>query len=248
MAHEEICRILPDAKGAVLLLHGVVGSPDHFRKLIDLEGRIPKDHSVWNVRYPGHGSSVSDFGRSRLAAWRDHAFRAFEELAASHEKVVIVGHSMGCLFAIQIALKYPQKVKKLYLLQVPLYLGLRFSGVMNLMRFPFGLIRKDDPAGQAMLVACGVDTTPWIFRYASWIPRMVELLKEMHATSGIVTELTVPAVAFQSQKDELVSNRSARRLRESGRVEVVEMELSTHFYYTPKDEKKMLDAFDDLLK
>ncbi len=246
MSHQETRRTVPNAKGAVLLLHGIVGSPNHFRRLIDLESQVPADYSVYNLCYPGHGGTVTDFGRSRLQQWRAYAFAAFEELAAVHDKVIIAGHSMGCLFAIQIALQHPEKVEKLYLLQVPLYLGLRFSGVMNLLRFPFGLIREHDPAGQAMLVACGVDTTPWIFRYIPWIPRMVELVREMAAVSGLVGELTVPAVAFQSRKDELVSNRSAKRLRQSGRVEVVELEKSTHFYYTPADQERMQAEFDRL--
>ncbi len=238
--------LVPGGKNAVLFIHGIVGSPAHFRQVIDLEERVPKDWSFVNLCLPGHGGTVGDFGRSRLRLWREAAFRAFEELAASHEKIVIVGHSMGCLFAMQIALKYPEMVDKLYLLQVPLHLGLRFSGVMNLMRFPFGWIRKDDPAGQAMLAACGVESTPWIFHYATWIPRMVELLHEMHSTAKRVQELTVPAIAFQSRKDEMVSNRSAETLRKSGRVEVVELENSTHFYYTPADQERMQAEFDRL--
>ncbi len=246
MAHEEFHRMARQPQGAVLMLHGICGSPEHFRRCIDLESRVPQGYSVHNLCYPGHGGSVRDFGKSKLKAWRDYAFQAFDDLAADHEQVILVGHSMGCLFGLQIAMAYPEKVERLYLLQVPLYVGLRFSGVMNLIRLPFRLIREKNVVGDAMRCACGVQTTPWVFQYIPWIPRLVELLREMHATANRLEELRVPAMAFQSRKDELVSNRSARILRDCGRVEVVEMENSTHFYYTPEDKQQMLQEFDNL--
>ncbi len=238
--------LVPGAEGAVLFIHGIVGSPAHFRQVIDLQGRVPEGWSFVNLCLPGHGGTVLDFGRSRLHLWREAAFRAFEELVKTHEKVIIAGHSMGCLFGMQIAIRYPEKVKNLYLLQVPLHLGLRWSGVWRLARIPFGLISKDDPAGSAMLKACGVRTTPWIFQYVTWIPRMVELLTEMHRTSKRVQELAVPSIAFQSRRDEMVSNRSAKTLGRSPWIQVVELEKSTHFYYTPEDEARMIAAFDKL--
>ncbi len=246
MAHEECRRIAPNPKGAVLMLHGICGSPEHFRKCIDLESRVPQGYSVHNVCYPGHGGSVTDFGKSSMKAWRNHARQAFDALAAEHDQVIIAGHSMGTLFALQIALEQPEKVERLYLLQVPLYVGLRFSGVINLMRLPFGLIRPENTVGSAMMAACGVETTKKLWQYLGWIPRLVELLQEMQATGKALEKLHVPAIAFQSRKDELVSNRSAKTLRKSGRVEVVEMEQSTHFYYTSGDVQQMTAEFDNL--
>ncbi len=248
MSHEEYRRRVPGAKTGVLMLHGIVGSPQHFRALIDLQSRVPSSCSLFNVRYPGHGGSVSDFGRSRLRQWRQHAFRSFEELAATHEKVILVGHSMGCLFAMQIAMQYPEKVEKLYLLQVPLYVGLRWFGIKNMLVLPFGTIKPENVIGSAMLAAHGVRLTPLIWKYWRWLFRVAELLVEMNATAKRIEDLTVPAVAFQSRKDELVSNRSAKRLRQSGRVEVVELENSTHFYYTPEDKTGMISEFDNLCR
>ncbi len=248
MTHQTTRALVPGAQGAVLFIHGIVGSPVHFRQVIGLEERVPKGWSFCNLCLPGHGGSVLDFGRSKLPLWREAAFHAFEELAASHEKVVIVGHSMGCLFALQIAMKYPRQVKKLLLLQVPLYVGIRWSIVWNILRIPFGLIPEDDVLGNAMADSCGIAVNPWLFQYLTWVPRFLELIREMHQTAKRIGELTVPGIAFQSRRDEMVSNRSAKRLRQSGMVEVVELEDSTHYYYTPQDQQRMKAAFDGLFE
>mgnify|MGYP003308138464 CR=1 FL=1 len=53
--------LVPKAgRNAVLLIHGIAGSPNQFRKLIDLEKRVPENCSVFNIRYPGHGGKVTE--------------------------------------------------------------------------------------------------------------------------------------------------------------------------------------------
>ncbi len=248
MAHEEYLHIVPGAKTAVLFLHGIVGSPEHFRKLIDLQDRVPGDCSVHNVCYPGHGGKVTDFGSSRLKRWRVHAEKAFDALSSTHEQVVVVGHSMGTLFAMQLAMAHPEKVPCIFLLQSPMYVGLRWFGVKNLIRIPFGKISGQDPYGASMLVACGVQPSPYIWLYTPWIMRMLELFREIWDTRKRLDTLLVRTLAFQSQRDELVSNRSSKLLHTSSRVEVTELPDSTHFYYAPEDRQKILDAFDAMLK
>lgn len=42
MPHNPTVRILPDADTAVLLIHGICGSPTQFRRLLPLEQMIPE--------------------------------------------------------------------------------------------------------------------------------------------------------------------------------------------------------------
>ena len=44
--HVEYKRILKDARVAVLLVHGILSTPNHFRELIPL---IPESYSVWSM-------------------------------------------------------------------------------------------------------------------------------------------------------------------------------------------------------
>lgn len=243
MRHSETRRLVPGAKYAVLFLHGIAGSPNQFRLLIPLEELVPADWSVYNLRYPGHGGVVRDFGRSNINQWRSYAREAFLELAEKHEKVLIVGHSMGTLFATQLAVEFPEKISGLFLLNVPMRPMPRLFFIPNCLRLAFGRIREDHPLERCFQIACGVTPTPLVWRYIRWIPRIFELFAEINRTEKLLGKLTVPAVAWQSRKDDLVSNLSAAVLRKSGVMEVRELPDSTHFYYAPEDVRQIRKEF-----
>ena len=109
MKHPETRKQIPGAKAAVMFIHGIVGTPDHFRNMVPLEASVPEHWSVYNLRLPGHGGNVGDFAHSSMCEWKRHVWEAFAELAKDHEKVILVGHSMGTLFALQLAAENPEK-------------------------------------------------------------------------------------------------------------------------------------------
>ena len=248
MAHPETGRLVPGAKCAVLFLHGIVGTPHQFRTLMPLEELVPADWSLFNIRYPGHGGDVRDFGKSSMDAWRTYARHRFLELAENHEKIMIVGHSMGTLFALQLALEFPEKVGGLLLLNVPLRPWMRLFCLVNCLRLAFGRIRQDHPWEAAFQTACGVTPTPFVWRYISWIPRLLELFIEIYRTETCMGNLKIPCIACQSGKDDLVSNLTTPVLRKSGVMEVHELPDSTHFHYTTQDKKRVCKAFETEMK
>jgi len=245
MKHPETKKLVPGAKYAVVFLHGIVGTPNQFRVLLPLEELAPADWSVYNLRYPGHGDGVREFGKSSMDQWRTYAKETFRALAQSHEKVLIVGHSMGTLFAIQLAVEYPEKVGGLFLLNVPMRPWMRLFCMVNCLRIAFGRVREDHPRESCFLKACGVTTTPMVWRYIPWIPRILELFAEIAKTEKLLGKLKVPCVAWQSRHDDLVSNRSTPILRKSGTIEVHELLDSTHFYYPPADSERVQRAFKE---
>ena len=248
MKHSETRRIIPGAKNAVLFLHGIVGSPNHFRQVLPLEKLIPEDWSLINVCYPGHGGTVRDFGKSGMDQWRDHAIAAFLKLAEEHEKLFVVGHSMGTLFAMQLALEFPEKTAGLFLLNVPMRPWMRPACMKNCLRLAFNRIREDHHLEASFKKACGLTTTPLLWRYIPWIPRILELFVEIRGTEKTMGHLNVPCVAWQSRKDDLVRNRSASVLRKIGVMEVHELPDSTHFYYAPGDQMRLCEAFENEIK
>ena len=66
MDHRAYIRIVEDSDTAVLMIHGIAGSPAHFRDLIPV---IPADWSVYNILLDGHGGTVSDFSRTSMKKW-----------------------------------------------------------------------------------------------------------------------------------------------------------------------------------
>lgn len=235
MAHRETVRIIPGAKTAVLFMHGIAGTPDHFRNLLPLEPLIPQEWSVYNVLMDGHGRQVEDFAKSSMAKWKAQVMGIFDMLCSTHDRVIVVGHSMGTLFAVQMALRRPEKVPFIFLIASPMRVGVKLYGAVNLIRLSFGLLDQNDPVQAATSQVSSITQTWKSWKYIGWIPRLIELLDEMKYTESLLPKLEVPCIAFQSKGDELVSCRSCKILRASGRVEVHGLRHSTHFYYAPKD-------------
>lgn len=247
MEHQETIRILPDAKTAVLFIHGICSTPDIFRTMLPLEKMVPDDYSLYNLRLPGHGGTTKDFAQSSMRQWRSYTRECFLKLAQSHEKLILVGHSMGTLLSVELSLEFPEKVAALFLVAVPLRVGLKPITVINLMRMSFGHLDPEDRVLSAMYKMCGVQTTRLVWKYATWIPRLWELVRLMHRTAEILDGITVPCVAFQSQQDEMVSLRSSPIIRKCGRIELYHLSNSTHFYYAPEDQALVEKRFGEIL-
>lgn len=243
MQHEKYVNIVPGAKTAVLFLHGICGSPNHFRQLLPLEQAVPESWSVYNIVLDGHCKNVEDFGRSSMKKWKAQVQSVFDELCRTHDKVVLVGHSMGTLLSIRLALKRPEKVAFLFLLAVPVRVFVQPRAVAYLMRIAFDRIDENNPVLVSMRHACGITQTKKIWKYIPWAVRMIELLSLCAHTGKVVPSLSVPAIAWQSEKDEMVSHRADKLLKDSGRVEVHKLHNSTHFYYPPEDKKVIMESF-----
>ena len=109
--HKEYKRIVANAEKAILFIHGIVGTPNHFKNLLPL---IPDDLSVYNILLDGHGKGVKDFSKTAMGKWEAQVAAAVEELAKNHKEVYIVAHSLGCLLAIEQAIS-DCRITKLFL-------------------------------------------------------------------------------------------------------------------------------------
>ena len=239
MEHRETVRIVPDAKTAVLFIHGIVGTPNHFRDVVPLVQLVPENWSFHNILLDGHGGTVDAFAKSSMKKWKTQVWQTFETLALTHDRVILVAHSMGTLFAIQLALEFADRIDNLFLLAVPMRPGLRLFGIANMLKLVFGKIREDRPVELATKQVCGVKTTRKLWKYIGWIPRFLELFAQIRKTEKVMGNLTVPCRAYQSKKDELVMNLSRGVLERNGCFEIVDLPDSTHFYYAPEDRKRI---------
>lgn len=246
MENKPYIRILPEADTAVLFIHGILGTPRHFTDGIPLLQSVPDNWSVYNVLLDGHGGSVDEFARSSMKKWTAQVWDVFQELGRTHKHIIIAAHSMGTLFAIQLAVEHPELVRSLFLLGVPMRPGMRPSGIWRLIRMIFGYTREDSPLDTATRDVCGVHTTRKLWKYIKWIPRFLELFHHIWITEKCLPQLKVPVYAYQSEKDEQVMNRSARVLQKSGVVEVSTLPNSTHYYYHPEDSRIVLRDFSNL--
>ncbi len=248
MPNRETVRIVPDAKTAVLMIHGICGTPNHFRALLPLENAVPADWSLYNIVLDGHCEDVPAFGKTSMKKWKAQTESLFEALCDTYENIILVGHSMGTLLSVRQALRRPEKVRLLFMVAAPTPPFVRLSAASYAVGLAFGIKKEKAPVYNAMAVACGMKLTPKLWRYIPWIPRMVELLRECSAVSKLYKDLQVPCIAWQSEKDELVARRSIKVLQKCGRVEVHTLPNSTHFYYTEAGQKQVVDSFCNACK
>ena len=198
---DEYKRIVNGADTAVLFIHGIIGTPNHFKDFIPL---VPKEYSIHNLLLDGHGSGVKEFSRTSIKKWKNQVDNAVDELLKTHSKIIITAHSMGTLLALQQAFKRPTQIVGLFLLAVPLKIKIKFKTVSNAFKLYFNRIKPDDIEGQAYKAACGITHTKKFWLYLGWIPRFFELFKEIKYTRTLIKDISVPCYIYQSKNDEMV--------------------------------------------
>lgn len=243
MKHEEYKIICEEAKTAVLFIHGIIGTPNHFSRFIPL---VPDNMSIYNMLLDGHGGSVRDFSHTSMKKWETQVQNAVNELASTHEKIYIVAHSMGTLFAIEQAVKN-EKIAKLFLLAVPLKLFLKFKMLTSSLKVFFNHIRPDDLHALAAKNCYGIAQDRNPFHYIGWISRYLELFSKIRSVRKILPSLNVPCFAYQSRKDEMVSVKSAKILAQNPYINVTELENSGHNYYEKYDFEYLINEFTKFL-
>lgn len=221
-----------DGDTAVLLIHGIVGTPRHFLFLAD---SFPREWSLFALRLAGHGGDVRAFGKASMAQWKAQAENELDALRRQYRRVILVGHSMGTLISLDIARRCPEKVAGLILFAVPVCIRLTLKAPWDLMHVLFERVREDDPSMVATREAYGVDIDRRFWRYIPWVPRYLELFALSRRTRKAIGEISVPCYAIQSKNDEMVSRRALKVLEGNPSIVVEELPAASHHYYPPED-------------
>ena len=238
MAHETYTRLVPGADTAVLFIHGILGTPNHFASFVDL---VPGSMSVVNLLLDGHGAGVREFSRTSMEKWEAQVESTVDSLLATHQKLYIAAHSLGTLLAIGVSVKKP--ITGLFLLAVPIRLGLKPRVIGTCWKVWRGRVRDTDVYTVAARNCCGIEQNRNLLLYLGWIPRFWELLVKIRKTQKLLHSLTTPGMAYQSAKDELVSTASIPYLRANSVLQVTCLENSTHYYYDPEELASLQQAF-----
>lgn len=245
MNHKPYIRELPDAENAIVFLHGIMGSPDHFARFLP---RVPASWAVYNILLDGHGGTPSDFAASSMARWKSQTAELLTRLRAEHKSLYLVGHSMGSLLALDAALSDSAQIQGLFLLAVPLKIRLRPLAIRNSLKVTAGRITDTDPVALAAQRACSVAPDRRLWKYMACFPRYVELLRESRRLRSEVFRLAVPCRVWMSRKDELVSPASAKYFVSCPGVTLQWLPSSSHYYYEEADCAHYLEDFSVMCK
>lgn len=243
MKAEESIRYVQGADTAILFIHGILGTPDHFIPLLPF---VPSDWSIYNLLLKGHGGGVKDFSAASMSEWKQQVHTAFRSLRASHDKVVIAAHSMGTLFAMQEAMD--GQAAALFLLNVPLKIRVTPRLFSTSWKIFQGNIRPDDERTIAAHRAYGIDDDANILHYIGWVPRFLELFSEIRKTRKVASQLNTEAQVYLAVQDEMVSPESGKAFEGNPHVTVKLLNTSGHFYYSPQDRRIIQKDFCDMVQ
>lgn len=243
MEHKEYINIHEDTTTAILFIHGIVGTPNHFNDFIPL---IPKTFSVYNLLLDGHGKDVKDFSKTSMKKWENQVASVIEKLSATHEKIYIVAHSLGTLLAIEQAIKN-KTVCKLFLLAVPLSLAIKPKMPINSLKVYFDKINPNDYEALAAKKCYGIGKGKNPLDYIGWIPRFLELFAKIRQTRKIINTLHTPCWVYQSSKDEMVSKKSEKYLMQNLCITIKALKYSGHYYYDKSDWNFLITEFTKMV-
>ncbi len=207
-----------NCKRAVLLFHGMTGSPFEMKKI----GRalFDADYDAYCYCLPGHGTSPISIKEVKWEDWYHDSEKHYLELKEKYEEVFLGGLCMGAVLALCIAMKHPE-VKGILGLSTTLYLDgwtipwynfLMPIGLHTILRYyysfperePYGLkneaLRKKIAALQKKNTVA-LDNYPMSCIY--------ELLKMSGLARRHMSQVHTPVLLIHSKEDDLTSSKSA---------------------------------------
>lgn len=244
-AHSEYIRRVDGARYAVLLIHGILSTPAFFTDLVD---RIPASFSVYNILLDGHGKRVEDFSATSMKKWKAQVRGIFDGLCTRYEKIILVGHSMGTLFAIDESIFRPDKVAAMFLLASPLKVFVKPISAKYAFKVIYSKINEHDPVEFAAKHTYSIAPDKRLWKYVPWAPRFVELLSEIRKTRQRIPKITVPTFVLQSRKDELVSIRSCEFFKGNEHIQLTVLENSAHQSYCDFDRHIIIRKFSQMIR
>ncbi|SHI16753.1 Serine aminopeptidase, S33 [Sporobacter termitidis DSM 10068] len=241
-AHLEYHYRLKTSDTVIVFIHGIQGSPLQFDYLIK---KLHGTYSIENLLLPGHGKTMKAFIKSNINQWQNYVDERINLLEKDYENIILVGHSMGCLLSVQSALSYPQKIRGLYLIAMPLNIHVTYAYIKNNILIAFSKGEKNDVITAARKGNSTSVSNP--FEYLTGIPRYIELLRKCKLTRVLIKRLQLPIVIVQSETDEIVSNKSLQHVENRQNIRVITAKASGHYYYSYEAQEQISQSLEDFI-
>lgn len=211
----------------ILFVHGILGHPGYFDFLLPL---VPQGIKVEKILLKGHGGTPHDFSQASMSEWKKQVDEAVGRLR-KEGPVMIVAHSMGTLFAIEQAVS--GKADKVFLLNPPLKLRLTRRLLTNPLKVVAG--RTNDKWSKAAKEAYSISDDKNLFHYIGWIPRYLELFKEIIRIRSISSQLKVASFIYFSSHDEMISPKAENFFLKEPDITIRHLPDSGHYLYSDAD-------------
>ena len=227
----------------VIFVHGIQGKPSQFDFLIE---RLPDDILIRNIRLPGHGATTEEFRKATSEEWLDAVREESLAMSRQCDRLIYVGHSMGCLLGLII-----QQEQKLFcsmlLLCCPFCIRPTKRYLKNNIGAKITTGKTDNPYVIAAREANGI-TAKHATSYLRCAPPYYELLRLIHFVR--TTPMTVPqsAIFSFSQLDEIVSTKSVFYARDHFDAKILVQPECGHNYFTPAAKERLVRHLQKMIE
>ena len=225
---------------AVLLLHGMTGSPyemKQYGKILHKAG-----YNIYCPCLPGHGRNIKDIKQAKWNDWLNFALEQYDELKENYPEVYISGVCMGAVLALLVAEKR-QDVSGVVSISttlhldgwtIPWYKFMMPVGLYTILRYyysfperePYGIKNKTVRRKiSAMLKEniIALDNIPMACVY--------ELLGMSRHLRKNAKNITSPVLLIHSQEDDLTSVKSADYIYKNISSEIKEFIIFNNSYH-----------------
>ncbi len=191
---------------AVLLIHGIAGSPAQLRSLGEfLAGEGLK---VYAPLLPGHGTHHSNLYYIGWREWYDFVVAEYRRLKGRHSEVYVMGFSLGAALGLRLAAEFP--VDKLVLMSTPLYWFSERLPLYNMLR----VMRYVAPHSRAFpkRLPETVDGPEYMIYKRVPLDALWALVELSWEVQKLLRSVTAPALIFHSRRDIAARPRGARQI------------------------------------
>ena len=211
----------------VLFVHGFTGSPASLRPWAEAVGAA--GYRVSLPRLPGHGTTWQELAVTSWTDWYAGAERAYTELAAVCDRVIVAGLSMGGALSLRLAAHHPE-VAGLVLVNPALGSVDRRSVLAPLLaRFVPTVASIGNDINKPGADEGSYDTTP-----LAAVGQLNRLFADVRATLDLVT---CPVLVFRSRTDHVVPASSTETiLRQVSSRDVTEVVLERSYHVATLDD------------
>jgi carboxylesterase len=229
----------------ILYIHGLMGSPLESTKIWNSLDNLNFHGQA--ILLPGHGGSAHDFGSNGPQAWQAHVNRTLADLSKSYARIILIGHSLGGLLALQASLQIP--VNGIVLLNTPAKTHISLRQISISARVLFSSDQTHDPLISAYRKSFSVGMQDF-WNLPLWIPRLMDIRRVADRTMSILKQVTVPVMIFQSRQDETVNPISAEQLKKGlgeHAIGLTYLEKSSHAYFVDEDFQNIIQGIKRLI-
>ncbi len=224
-------------KTAIILIHGYMGRPGQFdgikKELGDFEG------DIYSLTLPGHEKDASEFIKTDRMQWQQYAEDFIDKLRGEYERLILAGHSMGGLIAVQAAINKAEKISGVIAIGFPIKVTVSRAWVKNSILASRPSRENESELVKAARSMSGVKITrPADF--VKTLPRSLQFLRLAGQSRRQLSKLSVPLTVINFKNDEIVSKKAKSFVEKTlPSAKILMLQGSYHFLFT-KDEISLM--------